>query len=67
MFHISPDAELCDGLVVLLAAGAKLLLGYEGQRLPGNLLPNEGLYLRADGCHGHVTVIMPSVMSWSRS
>ena len=40
-----PDAKLCDGLLVLLAAGAELLLDGEGQRLPGHLLPDEGLYL----------------------
>ena len=62
-----PDAKLCDGLLVLLAAGAELLLDGEGQRLPGHLLSDEGLYLGADGGHGHVTIIMPSAMSGSRS
>ena len=65
VIYISPDAELCDGLVVLLAAGAELLLGCEWQRLPDNLLSNEGLYLGADSCHGHLTVIIPSAMFWS--
>ena len=55
---MAPDAEMSDGLLVLLAAGAELLLGGEGQRLPGYLLPDEGLYLGADGGHGHVGVIM---------
>ena len=55
---MAPDAEMSDGLLVLLAAGAELLLGGEGQRLPGYLPPDEGLYLGADGGHGHVGVIM---------
>ena len=45
------DAELHHRLLVLLGAGAELLLRRGGQRLPANLLPDEGLDICADVRH----------------